>query len=784
MHVQFTPKDSLSIKDNNFILISLLSLLIILSLNTFAFGQLYLDASAPIDDRVEDLLSRMTHKEKVGQMSQLNITLINNEGIQYDVNLDADKARNLLQNHHIGSFLNGEAVPPEQWIKYVEELQRIAVEDTRLGIPIIYGIDHIHGASYVQGSTIFPHNINIGATFNPENSLQNGRITALESGPLGHIWNFAPVLDLGQNPYWARMYETFGEDPYLASELGRAYVKGFQDDFETFPYKLAATGKHFLGYSVPRSGWDRTPVDLSMQTIHEFHRPAFQAAIDEGLKTIMVNSAEINGIPVHASKKLLSDLLRDEMGFEGVIVTDWADIQKLYDYHKTARTYDEATLHAIDAGIDMSMTPESLDFNESLIKLVNDELISEDRIDESVRRILKLKFELGLFEHPYPSGKALDKVGSEAHKAIALKAAQESIVLLKNEENVLPLSKDIKNLLVVGLSANSKRNLSGGWTLAWQGAPEDRYPESMKTIKEALKEEFPNSNIVSMDSIGIKGSEIRSKFEHAANKADAIIIATGEEPYTEFVGNITNLELPREQLDLIKAVNNTGKPSVMVLVAGRPRVITEVVPNTNAIVWAGLPGFEGAEAVANVLSGDYNPSGKLPFSYPQFVGHAVPYNHKSSAVYYFDAEVANNIEQANKTTALWNFGHGLSYTEFSYSDFTLSDTTVSSNGEITAEISVTNVGNVPGTEIVLWYLTDEVGRITRPVKELSHFQRLELQPGEIKKVSIKIKPDEHLTYPNFDGDPILERGYFQLQVGNKIKRFYLNSGFENNKFDE
>ncbi|MBD3616820.1 MAG: glycoside hydrolase family 3 C-terminal domain-containing protein [Gracilimonas sp.] len=761
-----------------------MSLLIILSVNTFAVGQLYLDASAPVDKRVEDLLSRMTLEEKVGQMSQLNITLINNEGIQYDVNLDTDKARNLLQNHHIGSFLNGEAVPPEQWIKYVEELQRIAVEDTRLGIPIIYGIDHIHGASYVQGSTIFPHNINIGATFNPENSLQNGRITALESGPLGHIWNFAPVLDLGQNPYWARMYETFGEDPYLASELGRAYVKGFQGDFETFPYRLAATGKHFLGYSVPRSGWDRTPVDLSMQTIHEFHRPAFQAAIDEGLKTIMVNSAEINGIPVHASKKILSDLLRDEMGFEGVIVTDWADIQKLYDYHKTARTYDEATLHAVDAGIDMSMTPESLEFNESMIKLVNHELISEERIDKSVRRILKLKFELGLFEHPYPSGKAFDKIGSEAHKAIALKAAQESIVLLKNTENVLPLSKDIKNLLVVGLSANSKRNLSGGWTLAWQGAPEDRYPESMKTIKKALKEEFPNSKIVSMDSIGVKNSEVRSRFDQAAEEADAIIIATGEEPYTEFVGNITNLELPHEQLDLIKAVNNTGKPSVMVLVAGRPRVITEVVPNTSAIVWAGLPGFEGAEAVANVLSGDYNPSGKLPFSYPQFVGHAVPYNHKSSAVYYFDAEVANNIEQANKTTALWNFGHGLSYTEFSYSDFMLSDTTLSSNGEITAEISVTNAGNVAGTEIVLWYLTDEVGRITRPVKELSHFQRIDLQPGETKNVSVTINPDKHLTYPNFQGDPILEKGYFRLQVGNKIKRFYLNTEFENNRFEE
>jgi beta-glucosidase len=784
MHIQFSIKHSFKPKANGYILVFLLSFLLLFSINSIAYGQLYLEPTVPVDERVEDLLSRMSLEEKVGQMSQLNITLINNEGIQYDVSLNAEKARDLLQNHHIGSFLNGEAVPPKQWLSYMEELQKIAVEETRLGIPIIYGIDHIHGASYVQGSTIFPHNINIGATFNPENSFQNGKITALESGPLGHTWNFAPVLDLGQNPYWARMYETFGEDPYLSSELGRAYVKGFQDDYEVFPYKLAATGKHFIGYSVPRSGWDRTPVDLSMQTIHEFHRPPFQAAIDAGLKTIMVNSAEINGIPVHASKKLLSDLLRDKMGFEGVIVTDWADIQKLYDYHRTARSYDEATLHAINAGIDMSMTPESLTFNESLIKLVNDGSVTEERINESVRRILKLKFELGLFEHPYPSGQALDSVGSKAHKVIALKAAEESLVLLKNSESVLPLSKDIEKLLVVGLSANNRKNLSGGWTLAWQGAPEERYPKSVKTITEALADEFPNSNVISMDSIGTENSEIRSRFEKAANEADAIIIAAGEEPYTEFVGNITNLELPQEQIELIKAVNNTGKPSLLVLVAGRPRVITEVVPETDAIVWAGLPGFEGAEAIANLLSGDINPSGKLPFSYPQFVGHAIPYNHKSSAAYYFDAEVANNIEQANKTTALWNFGHGLSYTDFSYTDLTISDTTITLNDEITAEVSVTNTGNIEGTEIVLWYLTDEVGRITRPVKELSHFHRVELQPGETRKLSMIIKPLKHLAYPNFNGDQILEKGYFRLQVADMMKRFYLNAEFRNNTFDE
>ncbi|MGM0546288.1 MAG: glycoside hydrolase family 3 N-terminal domain-containing protein [Bacteroidota bacterium] len=738
-------------------------------------AQTYLDASASVDERVEDLLDRMTLEEKVGQMTQLNITLINNTGEQRDVTLDPEKAQNLLQNHHIGSFLNGEAVPPEQWVEFTEELQRIAVEETRLGIPIIYGIDHMHGASYVEGSTIFPHNINIGATFNPENARQNGRITALESAPLGHTWNFAPVLDLGENPYWARQYETFGEDPYLIAELGRAYVDGYQDDHPNVPYKLAATGKHFLGYSVPRSGWDRTPVDLSMQTIHELHRPPFQASIDAGMKTIMVNSAEINGVPVHSSKQLLSDLLRDEMGFEGVILTDWADIEKLVNYHKTARNYDEATYQAVKAGIDMNMTPESLEFNESLIKLVDEGRISEKRIDESVRRILKLKFELGLFEHPYPSSKELQKIGGDSHKAKALQSARESMVLLKNEESTLPLSKEIENLLIVGPTANDKSNLAGGWTLAWQGADEERYPSSMKTITDAMQEKFAQANVTSMDSIGAPGSELRSEFNEQAQKADAIVIAAGEEPYTEFVGNITNLELPNDQLDLIKAVNKTDTPSVLVLVEGRPRVITEVVPETNAIVWAGLPGFEGAQAIADVLTGDFNPSGKLPFSYPQFVGHAIPYNHKSSAAYYFDEEVANNIEQANKTTALWNFGHGLSYTEFSYSDFALSDTTINADQQLKGEVSVTNTGDKAGTEIVLWYITDEVGRITRPVKELTHFERIQLDPGETTTVSFTVDPNKHLTYPDFSGNDILEEGYFTIQVGSENGRFHLDT---------
>ena len=773
MHIQTIDSISQHLKIHKYPVPTILILILLMNINSMVYAQSYLDSSVSVDERVEDLLSRMTLEEKVGQMTQLNITMVNHEGVQRDVSLDPEKARYLLQNHHIGSFLNGEAVPPEQWLEYINELQSIAVEETRLGIPIIYGIDHMHGASYLEGSTIFPHNINLGATFNIEHARQTGKITALESGPLGHFWNFAPVLDLAKNPYWPRFYETFGEDPHLLSEMGRSYVKGFQGDHDLFPYKLAATGKHFIGYSVPRSGWDRTPVDLSMQTIHEFHRPPFQAAIDAGMKTIMVNSGEVNGIPAHASKELLTGLLRDKMGFEGVIVTDWADIGKLYNFHKTARDYDEATLQAIEAGIDMSMTPTSLRFNESLLNLVENGSVTEERLDESVRRILKLKFELGLFEYPYPSGQGIDEIGSNDRKDIALKAAQESMVLLKNSENILPLSKSIEKLLVVGPSAESKRNLAGGWTLAWQGAAEENYPESMKTITEALRNELPNAEIISMESIGKKYSKTRREFNEVAESADAIIIAAGEEPYTEFVGNITDLSLPEDQLEMIRAVNGTGKPSVLVLVAGRPRVINEVVPDTDSIIWAGLPGFEGAEAIAHVISGKINPSGKLPFSYPQFVGHFIPYNHKPSAAYYFDDTVANDIVVDVEATQMWEFGFGLSYTRFNYENLELSSTELKENDRITAKISVTNAGDIVGTESGLWFLTDEVGRISRPVKELVHFERVTLEPGETAELTFTIEPEIHLSYPGFDGESILEEGYFTIQVGEKKSRFYL-----------
>lgn len=732
-------------------------------------GTLYKDSKAPIEDRVEDLISKMTLEEKIGQMSQLNITLINTTGKQRDVELDEKKARKYILKHHVGSFLNGEAVPALDWFEYFDKLQRIAVEETRLGIPIIYGIDHMHGASYLAGATIFPHNLNVAATFDPDHARQTGRITAIESADLGHRWNFAPVLDLGRNPSWPRLYETYGESPYVASQMGAAYVDGLINNEEIAPFKIAATGKHFLGYSDPKSGWDRTPVDLSDQTIHEFHLPAFKSAMEAGLQTIMLNSGEVNGIPVHASKKLLTGLLRNELHFEGVILTDWDDIGKLVDYHHVAHNYTEATEMAINAGVDMSMTPTSLKFNESLLKLVKEEKISEERINQSVRRILILKFELGLFEHPYPRKDRLNRIGSPEHVEKAKRAAEESVVLLKNENSLLPISPETKRILLVGPSADKKAELSGGWTIGWQGASEDRYPEDMPTIYRALQSEFSDTEVTLLPA-NARLSEIKE----TANDHDLIIVAFGEEPYTEFIGNITSLEIPEDQRSLIKAATATGKPVIGVFVGGRPRIVSDVIDDMQAYLWAGLPGFEGAEAIANILSGDVNPSGKLPLSYPTYVGHFVPYNHKASDVYVYNSEEANFIAQEEHNVWEWPFGYGLSYTNFEYSDIELTSTKLSEKEEITARVTVTNTGEVAGKETIIWYIKDHVGSITRPVREVKHFEKVLLQPGESKTLEFTIRPDIHLAFPDFEGNYLLENGKFSVKVEDKSKTFTFN----------
>lgn len=735
----------------------------------------YKDSGLPISQRVEDLLKRMSLYEKIGQMTQLDITLINTTGKQKDVVLNPDKARDLIQNHHIGSFLNGEAVEPETWYAYMAELTRIAVEETRLGIPVIYGIDHIHGASYLKGSTIFPQSINIGATFNPVHAFNAGKVTAFESADLGHHWIFAPVLDLAVNPLWPRFWETYGEDPYTVSLMGSAFTEGLQNSEETAPYRQAATAKHFLGYSDPRSGWDRTPVHLSMQQIHEFHRPPFQKAVDAGLKAVMTNSGEINGIPVVASHDILTKLLRDEMGFEGVVVTDWDDIGKLVDFHHTASNYKEAVFAVVMAGVDMSMTPDHLEFNSSMQELVDEGRITEERIDQSVRRILRLKFELGLFENPFPRNDRFHRIGAPENQQKALDAARESMVLLRNENNLLPAVKPAR-IGILGLSANSKRNLNGGWTLTWQGGKESQHPENVPTVYTALKEEFPDADVLLYDQDDIPSPDASSdaelsSFLETLNDLDLLIYAAGEEPYCEFVGNINDLSLPQIQKDELNLLSRSKTPVVLVLVQGRPRLITEVVENVDAIIHAGLPGYQGAKALADIISGTINPSGKLPFSYPKFPNLYLPYNHKRNNLYSFDPNEANKITQANQSPALYPFGHGLSYTTFKYSDLRLSSESMTESGSIKAVVTVTNTGERKGTESVLWYTSTHTGRVTRPVKELKHIEKVSLEPGESIDCEFIIKPNI-VSYPGEDGKSILEIGSYSVIAG-ELKRDFV-----------
>jgi beta-glucosidase len=796
----------------------------------------YQDPTLPVSQRVEDLLGRMTIYEKIGQMTQLDITLINTTGVQRDVYLDAEKARDLLQNHHIGSFLNGEAASADTWFDFTDELMRIAVEETRLGIPIIYGIDHIHGASYLKGATIFPQSINLGATFDPEHARNAGRVTSVESADLAHHWVFSPVLDLGVNPLWARLWETYGEDPCLAARMGAAYVDGLQNNPETAPYRQAATAKHFLGYSNPQSGWDRTPAHLSMQEIHEFHRPSFQKAIDAGLKSIMINSGEINGVPVHASYALLTELLRNQMGFEGVIVTDWDDVRKLVNFHYTAENFTEATLDSVMAGIDVCMTPLTLDFNHSMRALVHDGRMSEVRIDASVRRILQLKFELGLFENPYPRRDRFERIGRYENRQKALVAARESIVLLKNKNALLPV-KHPKRIGVFGPAADSRRNLSGGWTIAWQGGSESRYPTDMPTLFSALKNEYPDAEVTLFGPNDLPnpekpGSPAAKAFIRDLSTMDLLVYAGGEEPYCEFAGNINDLRLPEAQISAVKMLSRATAPLLLVLIQGRPRLINDIMDKTKAIIHAGLPGFEGATAIANVISGRVNPSGRMPISYPMHPNHYLPYNHKRSQLYFYDPTVANHIIQGNMSASLFPFGYGLSYTTFVYSDLQLDsavlpastegrnagnlsegdkslplsdlrttadhseghkimnsddvrttadhseghkimnsdDVRTTADKSIRATVTVTNTGKQEGTETILWFTSTQVGRITRPIKELRDFKKVTLKPGESCVVTFEITP-EQLSYPDENGCGILERTRYTVMVGNLEQTF-------------
>ena len=633
------------------------------------------------------------------------------------------------------------------------------MKNSRLKIPVIYGVDHMHGPNYLEGGTIFPHAINTAASYNNQIPADMAHVTAIETADIGHQWLFAPVFDLGRTPLWGRFYESLGESPYVSATMGSIFVKTVQGETEIAPYKIGATAKHFLGYSDPKNGWDRGPSDFSDQTMYEFYIPSFQAAVDAGIKTFMINSGDVNGEAVHASYRILTELLRNEMKFKGVVVTDWEDIIRLYRNHKVAADEKDATYRAIMAGIDVAMTPYNTDFCKHLKALVQENKISQERIDLSVSRILRLKLELGLFENPMPRNDRFNRIGSPENKAKALAAAQESIVLMKNENGALPLSADkTKKILVAGPIANLKAPLGGGWTLRWMTSDESLYPKDMLTVYSALQKEFSENKI----ALASTAAEIKSK----AAGADAIVMAVGEAPYAEGFGSIIDISLPEDQIELIRAAQLTGKPVILVLISGRPRVITKIYPGCKAVLFAGLPGFEGAQAIAEIISGKINPSAKMSFNFPAAVNRLVPHNHKSSEVL-----LAHEIENP---IALVPFGQGLSYTTFEYSNLTLSDTVLTSNtSEITASVTVKNTGSRAGKEAVLWFLFDEVGSISRPVKELKFYEKKLLNPGETAEFKFVINAEKQLSFPNNKNEKLLEDGYFTLMVGNLKARFKL-----------
>lgn len=720
-----------------------------------------------IESKIDELLAQMTLEEKIGQMTQLTNAQIvtesnwgNGSDLSIVMKIDTAKLGAIIRKYHVGSFLNGIAVSPETWYTFYKDLQEHNLKVSRLKIPVIYGVDQMHGPNYVEGGTIFPHAINTAATYNNAFPEAMAHVTAVETADLGHQWIFAPVFDLARTPLWGRYYETLGESPYVAATMGSIFVKTLQGDSAIAPYKIAATAKHFLAYSDPKSGWDRTPVDISEQTLYEMHVPPFQAAVDAGIASVMINSGEINGEPVHASYRILTKLLRDEMKFKGVAVTDWEDIIRLYRNHKVATDERDATLKAIEAGVDMAMTPYTTDFCDHLLALVKEGKVSEERIDLSVARILRMKLSIGLFENPLPRNDRFNKIGSEEHRALALAAARESIVLMKNTNNTLPLlPANTKKVVVLGPMANIKSPLAGGWTLRWINHDESLYPAYMHTLYTALQQEFGEQKVQ-------LASNDANAIQSAAKGADALVVAIGEMPYSEGFGSIEDLNLPEEQQLVVKAALATGKPVVLVMISGRPRVFTTLYQKSNAVLFAGLPGFEGAQAIAEIISGKVNPSAKLSFNYPATVNKLVPHNHKST-----ESVLAHEIPNP---IALSSFGEGLSYTTFEYSDLVLSDSVLTSaEDEIEAKVTVKNTGKLEGKEAVLWFLFDEVASITRPVRDLKYYEKKSIRPGESVVYTFTIKPSVHLHFPDKQNNALLEDGYFTLMTGNLKTRFKL-----------
>jgi len=717
-----------------------------------------------VDKKVARLLAEMTLEEKVGQMTQLTLAMVSKDREQPDDahQIDPEKLHNIIVKHHVGSILNvdNNAYTPEHWHKIISQIQRMATEKTRLGIPVLYGIDAIHGANYTLGATIFPQSIAMAATRNRELVRREAEITALETRACGIPWNFNPVLGLARHALWSRNYETYGEDPYLAAELGAEYVRGSQGPDIAAPDKLATCAKHYIGYSLPFTGHDRTPAWIPERMLREIFVYPFKKAIDAGAVTVMANSSEINGVPVHSSYNLLTELLREELGFKGLVVSDWNDIKNLHEREKVAVSQKEAVKMAVMAGVDMSMVPEDLSFYELLLELVNTGEVPQWRIDEAVSRILKLKYQLGLFENPYPDQNLIEKFASQESQGVSLQAAREAMTLLKNEDNLLPLSKDQK-LLITGPCADKLSVMNGGWTITWQGDREDLYPQDKPTILEAIQNKLGAEKVQYMPGATFEKTLELDQVVQAARTASTVILCLGEPSYCETPGNINDLTLSESQIELVHRIAQVDIPLVLVITAGRPRLIRSIVDHTQAVLMAYLPGMEGGTAIAEVLFGEVNPSGKLPFTYPKYPNRIMRYDHKYS-----------EITGENSYDVQYPFGHGLSYTTFRYSDLKLDKKILTDQDTLRISVTVENTGDYYGKESVELYLSDLYATITPAVRRLKRFTKIALEPNERKTLEFTLTPED-LLFIGRDNRATLEAGEFQVSVGDQQLKFHV-----------
>ena len=730
-----------------------------------------------IEAHIQEWLKKMTLEEKIGQMCEITIDVVSDfeASKKNGFTLNPAMLDTVIGKYKVGSLLNvplSVAQKKEKWAEAIKQIQDLSMKE--IGIPCIYGVDQIHGTTYTLDGTMFPQGINMGAAFNRELTEKAAAISAYETKAGCIPWTYAPVVDLGRDPRWSRMWENYGEDCYVNAEMGKASVRGFQgsDPNHIGEYNVAACMKHYMGYGVPVSGKDRTPSSISRSDMREKHFAPFLAAIRQGALSVMVNSGVDNGVPFHANRELLTEWLKEDLNWDGMIVTDWADINNLCTRDHIAATKKEAVKIAINAGIDMSMVPYEVSFCDYLKELVQEGEVPMSRIDDAVARVLRLKYRLGLFENPYWDIKKYNKFGSEEFARVALQAAEESEVLLKNEGNILPLAKGTK-ILLAGPNANSMRCLNGGWSYSWQGHRADEFAGAYNTIYEALCNKYGKENIIYEPGVTYAPYKNDNWWEEnqpeieksvaAASRADVIIACIGENSYCETPGNLTNLTMSENQRNLVKALAATGKPVILILNQGRPRIINDIVPLAKAVVNVMLPSNYGGDALANLLAGDANFSGKMPFTYPKHINALANYDYKPCENM---GQMGGNYNYDSVMDVQWEFGFGLSYTTYSYSNLKVDKTSFTADDVLTVSVDVTNTGKVAGKESVLLYSKDLVASSTPDNIRLRNFEKIELNPGETKTVTMQLKGSD-LAFVGYDGKWHLEKGDFKLKCGNQ-----------------